>query len=117
MNKQEFIISALFSTFRLLLSCQFFLLIVIFAHESLITLFLIPLLRFLDMYMLRFLISISRSLSQKAAPVYITVLDCTGKSLFYMALLAWKNITAVYAHRCALELFYQFLTLYALPPM
>ena len=65
--------------------------------------FIIPLLGFLDIYMLRFLINISRSLSKKAAPVYITVLGCTGKSLFYMALLAWKNITAVYAHRCALE--------------
>lgn len=54
MNKREFIISVLFSTFRLLLSCQFFLLIVIFAHELLIILFIIPLLGFLDIYILRF---------------------------------------------------------------
>ena len=39
------------------------------------------------------------------------------RQILYMALLAWKNITAVYAHRCALELFCQFPTPYPLPPM
>ena len=89
--------------------------------ESDLEMFIIPLLGFLDIYISKNpskgIINISRSLSKKAAPVYITILDCTGKSLFYMALLAWKNITAVYAHRCALELFCQFPTPYPFPPM